>query len=221
MTSPVTGEPTNATFAFTGMLLKLFNDYHPAYAVMAIDSDDRKTFRHDLYADYKANRSAAPEDFGPQVPRMLEVTRMLGIPVLEVPGDEADDIIATLATRLTEQNPRLRIRIVSKDKDLEQVLTDRITLFDAHTDTELDVPGLIEKKGITPGQVIDYQTLIGDSTDNIPGVKGFGPKTATTLLQQFGTVDNLVANVGQLKGKQKENLEAAIASGRWTCRGNS
>lgn len=214
MSSPVTGEPTNATFAFTGMLLKLFKDYHPAYAVMAIDSDDRKTFRHEIYPEYKANRSEAPEDFGPQIPRMLEVTRLFGVPILEVPGDEADDIIATLATRLTAEHPDLRIRIVSKDKDLEQVLTDRITLFDAHTDTELDVSKLAEKKGITPGQVIDYQTLIGDSTDNIPGVTGIGPKTAAKLLDRFHTVDNLVANTDQLKGKQKENLEAAIASGK-------
>lgn len=213
MSSPVTGEPTNATFAFTGMLLKLFKDYHPAYAAMAIDSDDSKTFRHEIYPEYKANRSEAPEDFGPQVPRMLEVTRLFGVPVLEVPGDEADDIIATLATRLAEAHPDLRVRIVSKDKDLEQVLTDRITLFDAHTDTELDVPGLAEKKGITPQQVIDYQTLIGDSTDNIPGVPGIGPKTASKLLERFGTVDNLIAHVDELKGKQKENIEAAITSG--------
>jgi DNA polymerase-1 len=213
MTSPVTGEPTHATFAFTGLLLKLFTQYRPKYVAMAIDSDDRATFRHEFFPDYKANRSAPPEDFKPQVPRMLEVARLLGIPVLEVPGDEADDIMATLADRLTAAHPDLHVRLVAKDKDLEQVLSDRVTLFDAHTDTELTVEGLAEKRGITPQQVIDYQTLIGDTTDNVPGVKGIGPKTASKLIDQFGSVEQLVKNLDQLKGKQKENLEAAVKAG--------
>ena len=213
MTSPVTGEPTNAIFAFTGLLLKLFSQYKPKFVAIAIDSDDRATFRHDFFPDYKANRSAPPEDFKPQIPKMLEIARLMGIPVLEVPGDEADDIMATLADRLTAEHPDLHVRLVAKDKDLEQVLSDRVTLFDAHTDTELTVEGLFEKKGITPQQVIDYQTLIGDSTDNVPGVKGIGPKTASKLIAEFGSVANLVDNLDQLKGKQKENLEAAVAAG--------
>jgi DNA polymerase-1 len=217
MTSPVTGEPTNATFAFAGLLLKLFKDYRPTHVAMAIDSDDRATFRHELYPEYKANRSAPPEDFAPQIPRMLEVARRMGIPILEVPGDEADDIMATLATRLTAEeggHPQLRVRLVAKDKDLEQVLSERVTLFDAHTDTELDLAGLKEKRGITPQQVIDYQTLLGDSTDNVPGVKGIGPKTASKLLRQYETLDNLVAHLQELKGKQKENLTAARDEGQ-------
>lgn len=212
MTSPVTGEPTNATFAFAGLLLKLFTQYQPKFVAMAIDSKG-DTFRHGIFPEYKANRSEPPEDFAPQIPRMLEVARLLGIPVLEVPGDEADDIMATLAVRLTSQDDHTKVRLVAKDKDLEQVLSDRVTLFDAHTDVELDVAGLREKRGITPQQVIDYQTLIGDSTDNIPGVKGIGPKTAAKLIDQFGGVADLVQNLDQLKGKQKENLENAVADG--------
>ena len=212
MTSPVTGEPTNAVFAFTALLLKLFEQYRPTHVAMAIDSEG-DTFRHAFYPEYKANRSAPPEDFKPQIPVMLDVARLFGIPVLEVPGDEADDILATLATRLPAEHPDLRIRLVAKDKDLEQVLSDRVTLFDAHTDEELDLAALEKKRGITPEQVIDYQTLIGDTTDNIPGVKGIGPKTAAKLIQQFGTVATLIERVDELKGKQKENLQAAIAAG--------
>jgi len=212
MTSPVTGEPTNATFAFTGLLLKLFTQYRPGHVAMAIDSPG-DTFRHAFYPDYKGTRSAPPEDFTPQIPTMLETARLFGIPVLGRPGDEADDLMVTIAKRLTAQHPDLRVRLVAKDKDLEQVLSDRITLFDAHTDVELDPAGLFEKRGITPAQVVDYQTLIGDSTDNIPGVKGIGPKTARTLIERFGSVAELVQNLDQLKGKQKENLEAAVADG--------
>jgi len=223
MTSPVTGEPTNATFAFAGLLLKLFSQYDPKYVAMAIDSKG-DTFRHGIYPEYKANRGEPPEDFSPQIPTMLEVARLMGIPILEVPGDEADDIMATLAARLTSGDDAsgggsgggsggTKVRLVAKDKDLEQVLSDRVTLFDAHTDVELDVAGLKDKRGITPDQVIDYQTLIGDSTDNIPGVKGIGPKTAAKLIDQFGSVANLLDNLDQLKGKQKENLENAKADG--------
>ncbi|MEE9405731.1 MAG: DNA polymerase I [Algisphaera sp.] len=212
MTSPVTGEPTNATFAFTGLLLKLFAQYKPQYVAMTIDSKG-DTFRHEFYPEYKGTRSAPPEDFIPQIPTMLDTARMLGIPVLEKPGDEADDLMATLALKLAERHPNLHIRLVAKDKDLEQTLTDRVTLFDAHTNVELTVAGLMEKRGITPSQVIDYQTLIGDSTDNIPGVKGIGPKTARTLLEKFGSVQELTGRLNELKGKQKENLETAAADG--------
>ncbi|MFI4859221.1 MAG: DNA polymerase I [Phycisphaerales bacterium JB063] len=217
MTSPVTGEPTGATFAFSGMLIKLFDQYRPTHVAMAMDAD-AKTFRDAFYPEYKANRDAPPDEFKQQIPRMVEVAKLFGIPVLEAPGFEADDIMATLAVHLARGDfddvlPGSVLRMVAKDKDLEQVLGERVELFDVHTDQAMDVAALKEKRGITPQQVIDYQTLIGDSTDNIPGVKGIGPKTATKLLDQFGTVENLVANTDQLKGKQKENIEAAAADG--------
>jgi DNA polymerase-1 len=212
MTSPVTGEPTNATFAFTGMLLKLFTKYQPTHAAIVVDHDG-PTFRDDLYPAYKQNRTPPPDDFSPQIPRMIEIARLFGLQVLDIPGAEADDVLATLATRLTGDDASIAVRLVSKDKDLEQILSDRVTLFDIHEDKEITPAALLEKKGITPAQAIDYQTLIGDNIDNVPGIPGIGPKTAVKLLDQFGSVDSLMAQRDQLKGKQLENIEKAIADG--------
>lgn len=213
MTSPVTGEPTGAVFAFTGMLLKFFDTCRPTRAALVIDSDE-PTFRHALDPAYKGNRTAPPEDFKPQIPVMIDIARAFGLPVLAVPGAEADDIMATLADTLTAADPALRVTLVSKDKDLEQVISDRVVLYDVQTQEIRDEPGLLETKGITPAQAIDYQALIGDSSDNVPGVEGIGPKTAAKLLQQFHTLDGVIAGVPTLKGKQKERLEKAIQSGQ-------
>ncbi|MGB0769068.1 MAG: 5'-3' exonuclease [Phycisphaeraceae bacterium] len=206
MTSPVTGEPTNATFAFTDMLLKIYRDYQPAYLAMAMETEG-KTFRDDFYPEYKANRDPAPDDFKQQVPRMIEIAEAFGVVILRADRYEADDIMATLATKtqagaFDAVAPGLTLRMVSKDKDLEQVIADRAVLFDAHTDTLIDAQVLLDKKGISPQQAIDYQTLIGDSTDNVPGVKGVGPKTASKLINEFGSVEELIKNIDQLKGKQ-------------------
>jgi DNA polymerase-1 len=221
MTSPVTGEPTNATFAFTDMLLKIVRDYQPAYLAMAMETEG-KTFRDEFYKEYKANRDPAPDDFKQQVPRMIEIAEAFGVVILRADQYEADDVMATLAVQTQRgdldppdapTDPPLTLRMVSKDKDLEQVLSDRVVMFDAHTDTVIDTDVLFEKKGITPDQAIDFQTLIGDSTDNVPGVKGIGPKTATKLLTQFGSVEELGKNIDQLKGKQKENVQHAFDDG--------
>ncbi len=209
MNSPVTGEPTGAVFAFTGMMLKLFEQFRPKYVVMAIDTGG-KTHRDELYEHYKATREATPDDFAPQVERILEITRLFGVPIIGKEGAEADDIIATITKRLLD-DPRyadLHIRIVSKDKDLEQLLSDRVTMFDIHTDTTIDVETLRQTKGISPDQVVDMLTLMGDTVDNIPGATGIGPKTAAMLIQQFGSIENLYANLDQIKGKRRENLEA-------------
>ncbi|MEM1026972.1 MAG: DNA polymerase I [Planctomycetota bacterium] len=213
MTSPVTGEPTNAVFAYTAMLLKLFKDYRPTHVALIIDTPE-PTFRNELYPDYKGQRDDPPDDFAPQIPRMIELTEKFGIPVLGQPGAEADDIMATLAVQLTAADPDLYVRLVSKDKDLDQVLSDRVSLFDVQEGTEMDAAALEAKKGITPQIAVDYQALIGDTADNVPGVKGIGPKTASKLLNQFGSLDALVAGVDQLKGKQKDNIEAGISSGQ-------
>ncbi len=212
MTSPVTGEPTHAIFAFTGMLIKLFDEHRPDFGVLTID-ETQVGFRRDIFPDYKANRDETPEELKQQIPRMLEVARLLGLPVLGSPDAEADDIMATLAKRHASHD--LKVRLVSKDKDLEQLLTDQVTLFDIHTDTELDVAGLAEKKGIRPDQAIEHQVLTGDTADNIPGVPGIGSKTATKLLTQFGSLENLTSRIDELKGKQKENLQAAISEGQF------
>ena len=169
MTSPVTGEPTNATFAFTAMLLKLFSQLQPDFVAMAVDSPG-KTFRSDIYDQYKANRDQPPEDLVAQFGRIFEITRLFGIPILESAGAEADDVIATVARELTQTSKPddIGIRIVSKDKDLEQLLSGQICLYDIHSDTLTTTDTLKKTKGIAPWQVIDALTLTGDTVDNIP-----------------------------------------------------
>lgn len=210
MNSPVTGEPTHATFGFTGMLLKLFNQFQPRYVVMAIDTPG-KTFRDELYDQYKATRPPPPDDLLAQEPRIFEITRLFGVPIFGVPGAEADDIIATIVDRvLSDESAKdLRIRVVSRDKDLEQLLGPRVTLFDIHTDTTIDMESLRADKGIAPHQVVDVLALIGDKVDNIPGVEGIGPKTAAQLIEQYGSIEGIFDHLDQIKGKRRENLEKA------------
>ena len=210
MSSPVTNEPTNATFGYVGMLLKVLREYKPDYLVVAMDkSGDRETFRSTIYPEYKANREPPPLDFRPQATRCLELTELMGIPVFGVETFEADDVIATLVTHLRKEQPDLNIRIVSKDKDLEQLLDDHVAIADVHKDELITVESLKEKKGITPQQVIDMLALMGDTVDNVPGVKGIGPKTAAQLIHEYGTLDNLLAHLDEIKGKKRENIEAA------------
>ncbi|MCC6909169.1 MAG: DNA polymerase I [Phycisphaerales bacterium] len=210
MSSPVTKEPTNATFGYVGMLLKVLREYKPDYLIVAMDkSGDRETFRSTIYPEYKANREPPPLDFRPQASRCIELTEMLGIPVFGVETFEADDVIASLVTHLRAEQPDLHIRIVSKDKDLEQLLDDHVAIADVHKDELITVETLLDKKGITPAQVIDMLALMGDTVDNVPGVKGIGPKTAAQLIHEYGTLDNLLANLEEIKGKRRENIEAA------------
>lgn len=210
MTSPVTGEPTNAGFAFTGMLLKFIEQCRPRYVAMPIDSPG-PTHRDAIYEQYKANREAPPEDLEAQIPRILEITRLFGIPVIGHEGAEADDLIATITDRLLadEANADLDIRLISKDKDLEQLLGPRVSMFDVPSDTVIDTDTLWRDKGITPEQVVDVLALMGDTVDNIPGVPGIGPKTAAKLVGEFGSVEAVLDNLDKIKGKRRENLEAA------------
>ena len=217
MSSPVTGEPTGAVFAFAGMLMKLYEQYRPEYIVMAIDMPG-KTFRHAMDPNYKANRDSPPDDFKPQVERIFEMTRDFGIPLIGVPGAEADDVIATLVKRLsadrndttdTTSDDAMNIRVVSRDKDLEQLLAPHVVLFDIHKDETVDVAALQEKKGIRPDQVVDMLALMGDNADNIPGVDKVGPKTASLLINEYGSIAGLLENIDKIKGKRRENIEAA------------
>ena len=210
MQSPVTGEPTHAVFGFAGMLIKLLSQLKPDYVVVAIDGPG-KTFRDELYADYKATRDETPKDLTAQIPRVLELIEAFGIPAISHPGLEADDVIATITQRVLDdpECADVRIRIVSRDKDLEQLLCDRVTMYDIHKDEEVDVEGLKESKGITPEQVVDVLALMGDTVDNVPGVPGIGPKTAASLVQEFGSIEGIFANLDRIKGKRRENLEAA------------
>jgi DNA polymerase I len=220
MSSPVTKEPTNMSFGFIGMLLKLLRGEgnlggKPDYVAVTLDvSGDRGTFRSELYPDYKAHRPPPPEDLFPQVERCLETLKSMGIPILAAEGFEADDVIATLVTSLRAKHPDLRIRIISKDKDLKQLLVnDHVTLFDVHTDLEISAETLRAETGLSPAQVIDFLALMGDNADNVPGVEGVGPKTAAQLIAEYGSLEAVLAEAAKDKskitGKRLENIRAA------------
>jgi DNA polymerase-1 len=210
MNSPVTSEPTHAVFGFTGMLLKLLTQLKPDYVCVAADTAG-PTFRDEMYSEYKANRGPAPDDLHAQVDRIFELVELFGIPIVSRPGLEADDVIACITTAvLAEPGAEdVRVRIVSKDKDLEQLLSDRVSLYDIHNDATIDMAALMENKGVRPDQVIDLLALTGDSVDNVPGVDGIGPKTASQLLQQYGSIEGIYAHIDEIKGKRRENLERA------------
>jgi DNA polymerase I len=227
MSSPVTKEPTNMTFGFIGMLLKLLrgegkvgtvdgrSGARPDFVAVTLDvSGDRGTFRSQLYPEYKATRKAPPEDLFPQVERCLGVLRSIGVPVIGAEGYEADDVIATLVTRLRAASPGLRIRIISKDKDLKQLLTPAgvepaVELYDLHTDEIINAAALHADLGLEPSQVIDFLTLMGDTSDNVPGVEGVGPKTAAHLISTYRTLDELMSRSDEIKGKRGEAIRAA------------
>jgi DNA polymerase-1 len=223
MSSPVTGEPTNMTYGFVGMLLKLLrNDGahlkdggEVTHIAVALDvSGDRGTFRSGLYPAYKANRDAPPEDLKPQVERTLKLLEAIGVPVIGSEGFEADDVIATLASTYSDKHPDVRVRIISKDKDLKQLLGEgdpATEMYDLHKDELITESDLMEELGIRPDQVIDLLTLMGDTSDNIPGVDGIGIKTAAKLLVEYGDLDSIVkaAEEGGIKGKRRENILAA------------
>jgi len=214
MTSPVTGEPTNATFGFFSMLLRLLRERRPDYLAVAVDvSGDRGTFRSQLYEPYKATRPPSPEELGPQIDRCVRTLEAMGVPVLGAEGFEADDIIATIVEQLRRERPDLEIHIVSKDKDLQQLIDDgRVALDDPHSGTLLDEEALREKLGVGPGQVVDLLALTGDTVDNVPGVEGVGPKTAAQLLARYGSLENLLAHADEIKGKRGQKLRQAAAT---------
>ena len=223
MSSPVTGEPTNMTYGFVGMLLKLLRndgkhlegDGAASYVAVALDvGGDKGTFRTQLYPDYKANRDAPPEDLFPQVERALALLKEIGVPVIGCEGYEADDVLATIATDFSSKHPDVRVRIISKDKDLKQLLGEGAPpteMYDLHKDELITEQHLMDELGIRPDQMIDLLTLMGDTADNIPGVPGIGIKTAAKLLVEFGDIPAVMAAAddGSIKGKRRENLIAS------------
>ncbi|MCI0379732.1 MAG: DNA polymerase I [Gemmataceae bacterium] len=202
MTSP-SGLPTNAVFGFTKDLLYLRDEKKPTYLLAAFDVG-APTFRAKIDPQYKANRSPMPDDLQLQIPLIRQVLDAMRIPVLGVPGYEADDVIATLAKRGAERG--MDVFICSSDKDLRQLLSDRIKMFNLRKLQIFDRDALQQDWGITPDQVIDFQTLVGDSVDNVKGVPGIGAKTASKLLQDYGTLENLLAHLGEIPGKKQEAL---------------
>jgi DNA polymerase-1 len=206
LTSP-SGEPTRATFVFTQMLMNLVENRKPDYLAMVIDdASETALFRKELWPEYKANRKARPDDFNPQEERILRIVRDAGVPIFVKPGFEADDVIATMATKLKNQG--YEIFLVSKDKDLRQILNDHTKLFDAQSNEAMDPAAMEAKLGYTPAEAIDVQTLMGDSTDNVPGVPGVGEKTAVKLIKQYGTAAAVLEHLDELTPKLRENFIA-------------
>ncbi len=220
MSSPVTKEPTNMTFGFVGLMLKLLKADgaslikagRPDYIALALDvSGDRGTFRSQIYPEYKAQRPPPPPDLEPQVDRCLAMLREIGVPIVGAEGYEADDVIATLVTKLRQNHPDLAIRMVSKDKDLKQLLEgEQVELFDVHTDNPFSEQTLYAETGLRPNQVVDMLTLVGDTVDNVPGIDTVGDKVAAQWIKEYGSLDNLVANAPKVPGKRGEKLRAAL-----------
>lgn len=205
LSSP-TGEPTRATHVFFQLLLNMIRDRKPDYVVMVLDGDESKLERKKIYPEYKAHREPPPEDLPVQERRIIAILNAIGMPIIQREGCEADDVIATLARRLAHQG--LHVFLVSRDKDLDQVLSDHISLYDPLKDEVVTPDRLFETKGWRPEQAVDAQTLIGDSVDNVPGVPGIGPKTAAKLIQKYGSAAGVVAHAHELSPKQRENVLA-------------
>ena len=199
-----TGFPTKVIFGVTNMLLKIIREKQPEFMAIAWDAKG-PTFRHDLYEEYKANRPPMPDDLSVQIPYVRRVVEALGLPQLEVEGYEADDIIATLVKGM----PRQPIIIVSGDKDLLQLVSERVTIWDPMKDEIIDEDAIRQRFGIDPPRLLDVMALSGDTSDNIPGVPGVGPKTALKLIKAHGSLEHLVENMSGLpKNKLKERLIA-------------
>ena len=198
------GVPVNAVFGYTKMLLKLIDDFKPMYVAVIFDVA-RKTFRNDLYDLYKANRSDPPEELIPQFSIIREATNAIGLPVVEMEGFEADDLIATYSNIAQKTNKK--VIIISSDKDLMQLVDDNTILFDPMKQYWINDEQVFEKFGVYPSKVIDVQSLAGDSSDNIPGVPGIGVKTAAELINQYGDLEQLLTRATEIKqNKRRENL---------------
>ena len=230
------GLPVGAVSGFCNMLWKLMVDARnteagvvPTHFAVIFDYSS-KTFRNDLYPEYKANRSEPPEDLIPQFGLIREATRAFNLPCIEMEGFEADDLIATYCRLACEAGGDTTI--VSSDKDLMQLVGPTVGMYDPMKDRQIGIPEVIEKWGVPPEKMIDLQALTGDSVDNVPGVPGIGPKTAAQLLEQFGTLDALLERAAEIKqDKRRQSIidnadkarisraeaerRAMIASARW------
>jgi DNA polymerase-1 len=203
MTSP-SGTPVNAVHGFAEDLLNILQKRKPDYLFCAMDAPG-PTFRHERQADYKGTRAEMPADLVPQIPLVRELCATMGIPCLECPGFEADDILATFVARVTARGGR--VILATSDKDARQLLSDRVQLLNLRTDTLMGPEELHAEWGVRPEQVVDWLALVGDSADNVPGVPLIGPKAATELLGTFGDLDTLLARWSEVKGaKKQENL---------------
>jgi DNA polymerase-1 len=204
MTNPK-GESTNALFGFIRSIYKIMADFSPDFLICVFDGPDNKKSRTDLFAEYKSHRKGMPEDLFPQLEKALQWCSLAGIPNLSIPGVEADDVIGSIAVWAEKEG--IKVRICSSDKDLCQLVTNHVHLINPSKDNlEVDREKVIELFGITPEQMVDYLALVGDASDNIPGLEGFGPKTASTLLKEFGNLDTILANPDKVPGEKKQKI---------------
>ena len=199
------GLPTNATFGFVQMLLKVLKDHQPDYLAVIFDSK-APTFRSEVYKEYKANRPAMPESLSPQIPYVKKIIGGYRIALLEREGFEADDLIGTVARRLESE---VDVVIVTGDKDLLQLVNDRVQVYDSMKEKKLGVEEVIQRFGVSPEQVVEVMGLAGDAVDNIPGIPGIGEKTAVQLIKTYGSIENLLAHAEEIPQKKlKANLKA-------------
>ncbi len=201
------GAPTGALYGMINMLRRLRSDYPAAYIACVFDAKG-KTFRDDLYADYKATRASMPEDLVRQIEPIHEAVKAMGWPVLMVDDVEADDVIGTLAVQAVEHG--MQCVISTGDKDLAQLVNDHVTLINTMSNEKLDHAGVVAKFGVPPARIIDYLTLVGDTVDNVPGVPKVGPKTAVKWLAQYDSLDGIIANADKISGAVGDNLRNAL-----------
>ncbi|MDR4125938.1 DNA polymerase I [Yanghanlia caeni] len=201
------GEPTGALYGVISMLRRLISDYKADFAACVFDARG-KTFREELYPDYKGHRPSMPEDLAAQIAPIHEAVAAMGWKVISIPGVEADDIIGTLACQAEAQG--VHTVISTGDKDIAQLVTDHVELVNTMNGERLDVQGVTQKFGVAPSQIVDYLMLVGDAVDNVPGVPKVGPKTAVKWLNEYGSLENLIANAERIKGVAGQNLRDAI-----------
>ncbi|MBS0351447.1 MAG: DNA polymerase I [Proteobacteria bacterium] len=201
------GMPTGAIYGVLNMLRRLLKDYEPEHIAVVFDSKS-KNFRHQLYPAYKANRTVMPDELQVQIQPLFTAIRALGLPLIIMEGIEADDIIATFAVQAQRQGQS--VLISTGDKDLAQLVNSKVTLINTMSQQILDEPGVVSKFGVSPKQIVDYLSLVGDSVDNIPGVPNVGPKTAANWLKQYASLDNIIENADKIPGKVGENLRSNI-----------
>lgn len=201
------GKPTGVVYGVITMLRRLLADYPTDHFAVVFDAKG-KTFRNDLYSEYKAHRPPMPDELRAQIEPVHQAVRAMGLPLISIAGVEADDVIGTLAIQATKLG--MRTVISSGDKDLAQLVNQQVTLVNTMSNTTLDSEGVVKKFGIPPELIVDYLTLIGDAVDNVPGVEKVGPKTAVKWLEQYGSLDQIIEQAGDIGGKVGENLRAAL-----------
>ncbi len=201
------GEYTGAVYGVVNMLRKLLKDYDPEHIAVVFDAKG-KTFRDDLYKEYKAHRPPMPQELRAQVDKLYQLIEAMGLPMLVIEGVEADDVIGTLAAQASAR--KMDTLISTGDKDMAQLVNDHVTLMDTMKDTYLDRDGVVEKFGLPPERIVDYLALMGDKSDNIPGVPNVGPKTAVKWIKEYGSLDEVKAHADEIKGKVGDNLRTSL-----------